>query len=95
MEGINNPIKLTEIAQNLNQYDFKCNSIIITPQIEIYQKGTNKLVATTEMSAVVLSGTMNQEYADKFFSDIEKTLRGAFSKEMNKKLGNQENGTKK
>jgi len=75
-----NKVNIQEIINNNDQYDFKCNAVMIKPLLEIYKKGTNQLILTQDMSTVITNGTLNQAYSEAFFKDLEEQLKQSFIK---------------
>lgn len=79
-------VSLAEIAKNLEDYDFKCNSVMVTASVEVFKKETNKLVFTTEMNSMQHNGTMNPVYADKFFEDINSQIKPMLIRHLQKNI---------
>ena len=91
MSNLNN-VTFFDVAKNSDKYEFKVQTILMRPKLEIYNKENGKRIAEiAEMDAVVHNGIMNQEYADTFFDDITKIAKMSFIKSVLKE--DKENGT--
>lgn len=82
----NKPINVPELLEHLDKYKFVCDSVVIMPDIQIYEKETNKLIANTSMRIESTSGSLNPEYSEKFFKDINDEIPQAFVSEMKKRI---------
>lgn len=76
-------ITFLDISKNPDAFDFRCKTVMIKPKVEIYFAGTDKLITVlTNLDVVGHNGTMNQEYADKFFEDMATQSKPAFIQQV-------------
>ena len=82
---------LKEVFKNPDAYEFRCESILIIPDLRLHEKSTGKLMSKLgNMRIVKHEGTMNQEYADKFFADIRKETMPTFLRQVSESLKQQQ-----
>lgn len=67
-----------EIAQQISNFDFRINEIIMNPKVEIWKNGKLvKIIANGQLTK--LSGTLNPAYGDQFISDIISDFKYSFA----------------
>lgn len=86
MAQLSTEIQPKDIANDLDKYEFKCETVLIVPQIEIYLKETGKRVAITEMNLHLHQGNMIAPYANDFFKDIIADIPKSFAAQVVKKI---------
>jgi len=84
---------LKKVFDNPNAYEFKCESVLIIPELQIIEKQTGKLMTKLgNMRVVKHAGTMNQKYADEFFIDIQKEAMPAFIRQVSEGIKKRNSG---
>ena len=78
---------LLDVYNNPKKYEFKCESVLIIPELKIYDKTSNKLVS--KLSNIRLMkhvGTMDPNYSDTFFDMVEKESIPVFAQMVRESL---------
>jgi len=77
-----------EIAGNIDAYAYQIDEVILVPRIKIMKDG--KLVRVLDSAQQVkYAGTINEEYADAFLSDIVSDFKAGFAQAMAQHMMNQ------
>lgn len=76
----------TEISKNIDDYEFSCDTVNISAELRVKSKKTGKVIFVTEVSSIAHDGTMNSEYAEKFFADVSQGAKLAFVRQATRKM---------
>jgi hypothetical protein len=81
------PFSIVDFVNSPDNYNLVINSCLIVPDVEIFDKETNKLVFRGNgVEIIEYAGSMDEKYADLFFKNVIEQAKATIIENVKKQM---------